>query len=323
MQKRVGSSDGDNGSGGTSVSKSSSGGHGAHPDAPPLYVITLVSSIAPVQLWAPTAPELAGLAVFRSRQVDEGRERFRLHIGYFMSPEAAEQVLQIIRATYPAAMIAVAPQSNMGSLDDTAVARFSILHPITPPAPAAAPAPPAPVAPVATARVEPVPAEAAPAQAVPAPAEPAPASALTDDNGVAPPAPAEKAYPSQHYAVQLMWSTRPIDVAKIPTLELYTGYLLYAVETEPGPQRFYGVRLGFYADALSARLVAQYVRPEFKGVAVVPVSQREMTRASTAVIRLGSSRAAQASSGSSGRWPATVVPVDRANLRKAFSPAML
>ena len=84
-------------------------------------------------LHVPEAPQLAGLAVFRSRRREDNRERFRLHLGYFGSAEAAEQLLPIVRETYPAAFVAVAPDSGMGSLDDTGVARFSIIKPIEAP----------------------------------------------------------------------------------------------------------------------------------------------------------------------------------------------
>ena len=124
---------------GTAISKSSIGWDGVPDEVAPLYVITLAASVAPIPLRAPTASELAGLAIFRSRTVEDGRERFRLHIGYFPSAAAAEQVLPLVRDSYPAAMVAVAPQSSMGSLDDTAMARFSILRPVEKPAPAAAP----------------------------------------------------------------------------------------------------------------------------------------------------------------------------------------
>lgn len=322
------------------VSTAAGGWEGADGDAP-LYVVTLASSTAPLELRAPKAPQLAGLAVFRSRQVEEGRERFRLHIGYFASAAAAEDVLPVVRASHPAAMVSLAPQACLGSLEDTASARFTILRPATArhgaqqsaiPRPAeaapviAAPAPVAvaavPDAPLVMPAAE-KPAEstvvppllsAADAVSVPA-AEPLAAAAA---HPAATPAVAPVAAEAQHYAVQLLWGRTAIDLAKIPVLAIYSGYLLYAVETEPGPRRFFGVRLGFYADATSARLVAQYVRSEFKGVAVVPVSSREMARASSAAIRLGPTRNA-----GPARWPRTALPVDMKNLGRAFTPAMM
>jgi hypothetical protein len=309
------------GAGGTSVSKSSIGGEVAQADAPPLHVITLVSSAAPMPLRAPTAAELAGLAVFRSRQVEDGRERFRLHIGYFQSAEAAESLLPIVRQTYPAAIVAIAPQSNMNSLDDTALARFRILGITEPPVrdvAATAPARSAAAPQAAAARATQIPLAEPPPPQVQAP------PVLTRADAVnPPPAPMPKAREAQHYAVQLIWSRDPIDIGTIPTLAIYGGYLLYAVETKPGPQHFYGVRMGFFGDALSARLVAQYIRSDFKGVAVVPVSDREMTRAEEAAIRLAPSRTARVSAGSVARWPAAALAVGPVNLGKAVALAGL
>ena len=299
----------------------------------PLYVITLASSAAPLEMSAPKAPELAGLAIFRSRQLEDGRERFRLHIGYFPSAAAAETALPAVRAQYPAAIVAVAPQSSLGSLDDTGQARFSILHPAASAVAAtrAKPAVPAEAAatPVLAPRAAPTPrlvavavpaAVAAPAviaAPVAAPAAAPPVLSAADAVNI----PAVEHLPAvQHYAVQLIWGRAPIDLARVPVLAIYSGYLMYAVETEPGPRRFFGVRLGFYADVLSARLVAQYVRSEFKGVAVVPVSAREMTRASTAAIKLGPSRSRNAAA---TRWPRSALAVDMGNLSRAVTPAMM
>jgi len=329
-----------------------------------LYVITLVSSPAPARLQAPDAPELAGLALFRSRLVEDGRERFRLHVGYFHSAAEAERLLPALRRTYPAAFVAPAPRSNMGSLDDTALARFRVLQ--APDAAAADPQPPArpsrpkaavrriaaavPAATAATAPMPPVlqvPAEARAAAAaalqpqrarpvapakVPQPRriepfvgaeipqprriEPearaeVPVAQLAEPMARArvpePPAtePAAHAEVLQKYAVQLMWTREPIDVTQIARLKIFNGYLLYAVESEPGGRHEYGVRLGFYGDALSAGLVAQYVRPVFKNATVVPVSERELARAAAAKIRVAPARAA----GGRAHWPASPVSV--------------
>jgi hypothetical protein len=322
-------------------------------------------------LRGPSAPQLAGLAVFRSRHVEDGRERFRLHLGFFASEADAECLLPVVREDYPGAIAAVAPEGSMGSLDDTAAARFSILRPVArsaapmagtlsrpltaPAALRAAPHPPLRVVtspPTATRSAPParptVAATAPPrqpaARANPAIARMSSAAANapmrslfeaprtptftgnTAAPATVPPKTAQavaadaEASEGQHYAVQLIWNQGPVDLDSIPLLAIFTGYLLYAVESEPGPRRCYGVRLGFYADAMSARLVAQYVRSEFKGVAVVPVSPREMSRASSAAIRLGASRRNQSLSGGRTRWPASALAVDPKNLRRAITP---
>jgi hypothetical protein len=319
MDKRIGSSIDRTAPAANSGSKSATSREATQADAPPLHVITLVSSTAPVPLRAPTAPELAGLAAFRSRRVEDGRERFRLHIGYFPSAAAATKVLPIVRRSYPAAFVTIAPQSNLGSLDDTAMVRFSILQPAEP---APAVTPPRTERPAAT----PPPAEYARPRPKPAPPVLTPAMAVAPRSNAAsvsaPPAiePLATTKETQRYAVQLVWSRDPIEVASIRWLAIFAGYLLYAVEMEPGIRRGYGVRLGFYADALSARLVAQYVRSEFKGVSVVPVSEREVSMASTATLGLGSSRPQRGSSSAQARWPMAPLPVDTASLSRAFSP---
>jgi hypothetical protein len=295
------------------------GWDGAEAQPQALHVITLVSSTAPMPLQAPKAPELAGLAVFRSRRVEDGRERFRLHIGYFPSAAAAEQVLPVVRTIYPMAFVSLPPNGNLGSLEDTAVARFSILKPIEAAAgaPAVQAAGPTPSAPPTAPVLSPVETVEAPAAASPPPL------AATSPAPPAPSEPARDLKVTQRYAVQLIWSKDAIDLAKIPNLAIFSGYLLYAVETELSGRRMYGVRLGFYDDALSARLVAQYVRSEFKGVAVVPVSEREAARASSAAIRLASSRAVRSGAAGRVRWPQAAVSVSFAPTVRSPASASL
>ena len=54
---------------------------------------------------------------------------------------------------------------------------------------------------------------------------------------------------------------------------------MYTVEGSRDGRKWYGLRLGFFSDAVSAKQVAYYVRSEFTSVAVVPVSPQEHTRA--------------------------------------------
>jgi len=215
-----------------------------------LYVINLESSSMPMPLTVPFRHELVGFTVFRSRSFEHGRECFRLHLGYFESAQRAEEALTVVRKHYPDAWISTAPATNLGSLDNTLNTEFRLLrtayaHVVTP---ASAPTAPAPVA----------------AKVV--------ASAVVW--AVAPAVP-----PPQHYAVQLEWSLAPIIAAKVPRLAILEAYHMYTVRMlrEGSPQQ--GLRLGFFPSAEAARRVAGYVRPEFPGVAVVPVSHREYSRA--------------------------------------------
>jgi hypothetical protein len=85
-----------------------------------------------------------------------------------------------------------------------------------------------------------------------------------------------------YYAVQLMWSVQPLDTAQVPQLAIFNAYTLYGAEGNRDGRRWYGLRLGFFTDAVSAKQVAHYVRSEFSTVSVVPVTARERERAKLA-----------------------------------------
>ena len=243
-------------------------GAGDADDGSPGWLVTLAASDTPLPLVLAGAPDLPGAMVFRSRTVEDGRERYRLHVGYFATEALAAVTLGRLRDAYPGAYVEPAPERGLGSLEDTGVAHFRLLYWGEPPA-GAEPAPPA-VAP-AIAHVVP------------------PASA---------PAP-------QQYVVQLAWAREAIDCARLPRLPIFGSYFTYAVETDSGGRRWYGVRLGFFRDADSARLVARYIRGEYRDARVLPVSDREVARASGASIRL------QATPGDAAhvRWPSSAIPV--------------
>jgi hypothetical protein len=81
------------------------------------------------------------------------------------------------------------------------------------------------------------------------------------------------------FAVQLQWSVQPVEMVKVPPLAIFSAYTLYTVEGSRDGRKWYGLRLGFFSDAISAKQVAYYVRSEFTSVAIVPVSPQERTRA--------------------------------------------
>src|SRR3954462_9143706 len=65
------------------------------------FVINLTSSTTPMALSQPKDPTLAQSTFFVSRRREDGRERFRLHMGYFESMQAAEDMLTLVREVYP------------------------------------------------------------------------------------------------------------------------------------------------------------------------------------------------------------------------------
>jgi hypothetical protein len=79
--------------------------------------------------------------------------------------------------------------------------------------------------------------------------------------------------------VQIDWSVTPFDMSKVPPLAIFNAYTLYTTEANREGRTWYGLRLGFFSDAVSAKQVAYYVRSDFKSVSVVPVTTLEKERA--------------------------------------------
>ena len=316
--------------------------------SPPRFVINLCASTTPVGLVQPSHAGLKRFTFFVSRRLEEGRERFRLHMGYFDSQEEAEKILDLVRDVYPAAWAGVAPGIKLrarAALPEPAPAETAVAA-VAAPTPAAPPSVPtvaalklelapdlprtkpaaevthdaathdatsslsgvratieslgdaaADAAPPASAVLEgaavlhlltsarPAPAaRVAPAQPVAkrtAPARPAEASLST--RTMVPQA-AVQPEPAL-FAVQLLWSVQPIDMGRVAQLAIFSAYTLYGAEGNRGGRRWYGLRLGFFTDAVSAKQVAQYVRSEFTSVSVVPVTDRERTLAGAATAK--------------------------------------
>jgi hypothetical protein len=115
-----------------------------------------------------------------------------------------------------------------------------------------------------------------------------PALPTTDDAAAAAARAASPGKPRDEktaFAVQLLWSVQPIDIEQIPQLAIFSAYTLYGAEGNRDGRRWYGVRLGFFTDAVSAKQVAHYVRSDFSTVSVVPVTVRERERAKLAATR--------------------------------------
>ena len=356
------------------------------------FVLNLCSSTTPMALAQTDLPELKRFTFFVSRRFEEGRERFRLHMGYFATLAEAEEWLSVVREIYPGAWAGEAPGRKLRERA-TAAAAAQARHAAGPqprvaPAPsrtsaparlAAAPPPAAPnrppvrvpvvhAAPPAARRAAapPVARPAAPRITAPAPrpaagrappaahaagrsvkpvfedsnvrevlaalgdasatgetrlmrvppqprSAPAEGAPLSDTQvlrmlesrrpeGSAPP-PADLAHGSipmlkpddtgtrralkeavvnnapVSFAVQLQWSVQPAELDKVPALAIFSAYTLYTVAGSRDGRKWYGLRLGFFSDAISAKQVAHYVRSEFASVAVVPVSPQEKARA--------------------------------------------
>jgi hypothetical protein len=79
-----------------------------------MFVINLAASTSPMALSHPSSPELKRYTFFVSRQRQDGRDRFRLHMGYFATQDEAEALLDAVREVYPGAWAGPAPTTGAG-----------------------------------------------------------------------------------------------------------------------------------------------------------------------------------------------------------------
>ncbi len=308
------------------------------------FVINLCSSSTPMALPRADLPELQRFNFFVSRRFEEGRERFRLHMGFFATQAEAENWLGLVREVYPGAWAGEAPGKKLRARA-VAAAEAQAAQAAGPRSAAPSVAPPPPLVTEATLELVPEPpAAAAPAADVvspvptlhppAAPAAPARSAArragareplkatapaaASDKTGVfknsnirevlaaleEPQSPASAPLPRTEaplsdaqvlqclegriadaqkpaaFAVQLKWSVQPIAIEKLPPLAIFSAYTLYCVEGSREGRKWYGLRLGFFNDPISAKQVAGYVRSEFASAAIVPVSGEERQRVS-------------------------------------------
>src|SRR5499427_716150 len=124
------------------------GGHAVPAASAAPFVLNLCSSTTPMALAQTDLPELRRFTFFVSRRFEEGRERFRLHMGYFATLAEAEEWLGVVREIYPGAWAGEAPGRKLRERAAAAVAAQA-QHAVgpqqqrapSPPPPAPAPAP--------------------------------------------------------------------------------------------------------------------------------------------------------------------------------------
>ena len=90
---------------------------------------------------------------------------------------------------------------------------------------------------------------------------------------------------TRRFAVELLWSPEPIDLAHVPPLTLFDGYTLYAVSAHRGGHDWHGLRLGFFTDRSAAMAAVDEATTYFHGAIAVPVSDSEFLQANEAEIR--------------------------------------
>src|SRR5690349_11574692 len=93
------------------------------------FVLNLCSSTTPMALEQAQIPELKRFTFFVSRRREDGRERFRLHMGYFSNLEEAQEWLNVVRDIYPGAWAGETPGKK---LRERAAAETAPTQPSTP-----------------------------------------------------------------------------------------------------------------------------------------------------------------------------------------------
>jgi hypothetical protein len=255
-------------------------------------VLNLSTSATP-QALMPATPQalrevgadLRQFTFFTSRTFEGGRERFRLHMGYFDTLEEAEEWLAVMRGVYPAAWAGLAAGQS-----EPRIARPAARGP----SPAYRSSPPV----LAVAQDRMPPARPSQARNTNLPVLPAARreSTLNDSQvlhfleggrgqqGVPTlrPQPRREAPRprAENFAVQLQCSPYPLAIEDCPELPILSHYTLYAVEGVRAGERWFALRVGFFNDVESAKQVARSVRPDFATVAVVTISQQEVRSAS-------------------------------------------
>ena len=88
------------------------------------------------------------------------------------------------------------------------------------------------------------------------------------------------------YAINLLSSPRPIDVASLPWVPAFRGHRLYVATLRDGKQVFYRLRLGFYASKEQALAARRSVQASYPRAWITIVSRREQRRSTELAIRV-------------------------------------
>jgi hypothetical protein len=222
------------------------------PAAAGKFVITLCSVATPVTIPQPRSPQLSRFRFFLGQSLEEDQKRYTLYMGHFATRAEAEKWLTVLRRIYPDAFVSQEPAAQPDTFSDTQV--LSILEERRADSTVTGADTAAAVRGIPLLR----PGDTSTRQAL--------KEAVVRDAPVS-------------FAVQLQWSTQPIELEKAPRHAIFSSYTLYTTQARLDGRNWFCLRLGFFRDAVSARQVAQYLFSDFPSVAVVPVPPLEHTTA--------------------------------------------
>jgi hypothetical protein len=237
-------------------------------------MLTLCELPGPVSIRPPTSPQLKPYTFFTSRsRRPDGTERLYLHMGYFATLSEAQKWVQVMRRPYPNASPALAPATHLQRADSGV--------PTLTAAGAQAFAPVAGESLTDTQVMKILDRRVAPQELHAEDGKNADIALLRPEDTVVrrtlKEAVAQGAPVS--FAVQLQWSSRPIDSSTLPALEIFKAHTLYTTESQRDGRSCYFLRLGFFTDTIAAREIGHQVRSSFPSSAVVPVTEQERARA--------------------------------------------
>ena len=246
------------------------------------FMLTLCRLVAPVSIRPPQSPHLKPFTFFTSRSPQQdGSEHLYLHMGFFDTLASAEKWARSVRSRHPEAVATIAPPA-LWLLSDS---EEPMSRPFDPPGghdDGQRVAPPHDASLTDTQVLN-----------ILGRRRPAPGESDSDGQGSEQ---VELLRPDDtgtrralkeaviqgapvSFAVQLYWSVRPIDLSRVPALPIFDAYNLYTVESRRASRSCFFLRLGFFADPISAKQVALHVRSSFSSAAVVPVIGEEVERA--------------------------------------------
>jgi hypothetical protein len=242
------------------------------------FMLTLCQFEGPVSIRPPQSPQLRRFTFFTtSARHGDGGEHVYLHMGYFETLTDAQSLLPAVRRRFPHAIATRAPA----------------LPQRIPPALARHPTEPAPEAPVGQS-FAPLANESLTDTQVMRVLEARGGAAPQNEGTDAGSAQIEMLRPEDtsvrralkqavvegapvFFAVQLDWSAQPINPHRLPSLSIFKTHTLYAMQSRREGRCRYFLRLGFFADAASAKEAAYSVRAKFASAVVVPVTEQEFT----------------------------------------------
>jgi hypothetical protein len=241
------------------------------------FMLTLCRLPGPVSIRPPQSPQLKPFTFFTSSEREPaGNERLYLHMGFFETLADAERWVEGVRGRFPDAIATIAPAALRAQPTiEPAASHDSLPQVAQDVSPVDKSLSDTPVLKILDTRgVDPgaavVDEKDREQIALLRPEDTGTRHALKE--AVAKGAPVS-------FAVQLQWSAQPLDLGRVPSLPLFKAHTLYTTEIRREGCSRYFLRLGFFADPISAKEGAAQVRSSFASAAVIPVSDQEVTRA--------------------------------------------